>query len=283
MSEAEVLYSDVKFTRERGNTGTASSPAETTYSEVRISKTQPSTGLTDSQQQLVSNGRSKFPSETVALGVVSVLLAAAVIALGLISHKNMELSQRLTEHDAVAKNLTEQYSKVKSCNMVQPMCPNPPDVKMNEPKCEEGWELHGGKCYNFSIDSLPWYLSRKQCIDQHGDLVKIDSREEQTFLELKVREKMNEDEDKFWIGLTDSETEDTWLWADGSPLDTSLTFWFSGEPDNWTGRDSNGEDCVRMGEKGGTPDLKCWFDKSCKEHHRHICEKEAAAARLKCV
>ncbi|XP_078123665.1 hepatic lectin-like isoform X3 [Sander vitreus] len=260
MSEAEVLYSDVKFTRERGNTGTASSPAETTYSEVRISKTQPSTGLTaDSQQQLVSNGRSKFPSETVALGVVSVLLAAAVIALGLISHKNMELSQRLTEHDAVAKNLTD------------------------EPKCEEGWELHGGKCYNFSIDSLPWYLSRKQCIDQHGDLVKIDSREEQTFLELKVREKMNEDEDKFWIGLTDSETEDTWLWADGSPLDTSLTFWFSGEPDNWTGRDSNGEDCVRMGEKGGTPDLKCWFDKSCKEHHRHICEKEAAAARLKCV
>ncbi|XP_031151484.1 C-type lectin domain family 4 member E-like isoform X2 [Sander lucioperca] len=297
MSEAEVLYSDVKFTRERGNTGTASSPAETTYSEVRISKTQPSTGLPDSQQQPVSNGRSKFPSERVALGVVSVLLAAAVIALGLISHKNMELSQ---SRDAVAKNLTgqqglqEQYSKVKSCNTVQPTCPNPPDVKMNlfkEP-CQKrggGWELHGGKCYYFSTDRLSWELSRNLCKEQHGDLVKIDSREEQTLLELKLREKMNQDEDKFWIGLTDSETEGTWLWADGSPLDTSLTFWSSGEtktepePDNWTGEDPDGEDCVRMGEKGRAPDLKCWFDKSCKEPQRCICEKEATAAHLKCV
>ncbi|TDH03801.1 hypothetical protein EPR50_G00145820 [Perca flavescens] len=87
-------------------------------------------------------------------------------------------------------------------------------------KCEEGWELHGGKCYYFSTDRLPWELSRHQCIAQHGDLVKIDSREEQTFLELKLREKMNDDEDKFWIGLTDSQTEGTWLWVDGSPLDT---------------------------------------------------------------
>ncbi|XP_039676638.1 hepatic lectin-like isoform X2 [Perca fluviatilis] len=280
MAEAEVLYSDVKFTRERGNTGTASSPAEVTYSEVRISKTQPCTGLLDSRQQPVSNGRSKVPSERVALGVVSVLLAAAVIALGLIAHKNVELSQR---HDALANNLTgklsqlqEQYSNVKSCNTVQPTCPNPPDVKMNEPcqKCEEGWELHGGKCYYFSTDRLPWELSRHQCKNQHGDLVKIDSREEQTFLELKLREKMNEPEDKFWIGLTDSQTEGTWLWADGSPLDTR-------EPDNWEGQDPDGEDCVRMGEKA--PDLNCWFDKSCKVPHRHICEKKVTAAHLKCV
>ncbi|XP_031151487.1 hepatic lectin-like isoform X6 [Sander lucioperca] len=268
MSEAEVLYSDVKFTRERGNTGTASSPAETTYSEVRISKTQPSTGLpADSQQQPVSNGRSKFPSERVALGVVSVLLAAAVIALGLISHKNMELSQ---SRDAVAKNLTDLFKE--PCQ-----------------KRGGGWELHGGKCYYFSTDRLSWELSRNLCKEQHGDLVKIDSREEQTLLELKLREKMNQDEDKFWIGLTDSETEGTWLWADGSPLDTSLTFWSSGEtktepePDNWTGEDPDGEDCVRMGEKGRAPDLKCWFDKSCKEPQRCICEKEATAAHLKCV
>ncbi|XP_028453743.1 C-type lectin domain family 4 member F-like isoform X2 [Perca flavescens] len=262
MAEAEVLYSDVKFTREKGNTGTASSPAEVTYSEVRLSKTQPCTGLPGSQQQQpVLNGRSKVPSERVALGVVSVLLAAAVIALGLIAHKNMELSQTLTERDAVARNLTDEPYQ----------------------KCEEGWELHGGKCYYFSTDRLPWELSRHQCIAQHGDLVKIDSREEQTFLEQKLREKMNDAEDKFWIGLTDSQTEGTWLWVDGSPLDTSLTFWLSGNPDNWEGEDLDGEDCVRMGERGGARELNCWFDKSCKVPHRRICEKQITAAHLKCV
>uniref|UniRef100_A0A8D0A7M2 C-type lectin domain-containing protein n=1 Tax=Sander lucioperca TaxID=283035 RepID=A0A8D0A7M2_SANLU len=176
----------------------------------------------DSQQQPVSNGRSKFPSERVALGVVSVLLA-------IVSDSNSFTSKLL---------LLQNHTNV-NC-----------------------WELHGGKCYYFSTDRLSWELSRNLCKEQHGDLVKIDSREEQQVCHtLKLREKMNEDEDKFWIGLTDSETEGTWLWADGSPLDTSLTFWSSGEtepepePDNWTGEDPDGEDCVRMGEKG----RQCYF------------------------
>uniref|UniRef100_A0A8C4DKR9 C-type lectin domain-containing protein n=1 Tax=Dicentrarchus labrax TaxID=13489 RepID=A0A8C4DKR9_DICLA len=132
------------------------------------------------------------------------------------------------------------------------------------PKCEYGWEQHGRQCYYFSIDPLTWSESRYECRQKGGDLVQIDSREEQTFLEPKLREKMNFNEDKFWIGLTDSEKEGTWLWVDGSPLNESLTFWSSTEPNNWTGYDPDGEDCVRMGKKAGAPDRKCWFDESCK-------------------
>ncbi|XP_047460289.1 hepatic lectin-like [Mugil cephalus] len=143
-------------------------------------------------------------------------------------------------------------------------------------KCGEGWEQHGEQCYHFSADKFSWNRGRDECRGRGGDLVKIDSREEQIFLEMRLRDKMMDKEDKFWIGLTDSETEGTWLWVDGSALKTSLSFWSSREPDNWRKEDPDGEDCVRMGERGQGYDLECWFDKSCKLHHRSICEKPAA-------
>uniref|UniRef100_A0A3Q1H4J3 C-type lectin domain-containing protein n=1 Tax=Anabas testudineus TaxID=64144 RepID=A0A3Q1H4J3_ANATE len=144
------------------------------------------------------------------------------------------------------------------------------------PKCEEGWELHGGKCYYFSTTKSTWNQSRDDCRSKGGDLVKIDSREEQSFLELRLRQKMDSDYDKFWIGLTDSKEEDKWLWVDDSPLNTSLTFWIRGEPDNWNGRNGEvpeGEDCAAMGKKSGAADLKCWFDIFCKKNYKSICEK----------
>uniref|UniRef100_A0AAQ6IRY1 C-type lectin domain-containing protein n=1 Tax=Anabas testudineus TaxID=64144 RepID=A0AAQ6IRY1_ANATE len=139
------------------------------------------------------------------------------------------------------------------------------------PKCEEGWELHGGKCYYFSTSKSTWDQSRDDCRRGGGDLVKIDSREEQV---------ENTAADKFWIGLTDSKEEDKWLWVDDSPLNTSLTFWSGKDPDNWTGTNPEGEDCARMGERGGADDLKCWFDRSCKDPQKSICEKSAETGRV---
>uniref|UniRef100_A0AAQ6A9V8 C-type lectin domain-containing protein n=1 Tax=Amphiprion ocellaris TaxID=80972 RepID=A0AAQ6A9V8_AMPOC len=90
--------------------------------------------------------------------------------------------------------LTSVYLKVLFCNLFKDgPCP----------KCEAGWEHHGGKCYNFTTNKSSWEESRNFCQSQGGDLVKIDSSDEQ---------------DKFWIGLTDSEEEGRWLWVDGSPL-----------------------------------------------------------------
>ncbi|XP_041867592.1 collectin-12-like [Melanotaenia boesemani] len=163
-----------------------------------------------------------------------------------------------------------------------PTCPRPstsppPGLNLNEKclKCEAGWELHGVKCYYFNTTKSSWKDSRDGCKLKGGDLVKIDSREEQIFLEARLREKMEKDEDKFWIGLTDSAVEGTWLWVNGSSLDTCLKFWNSNEPDNWIGENPDGEDCVRMGEKGGAADLKCWFDQNCNVLQKSICEKAA--------
>ncbi|XP_065325929.1 galactose-specific lectin nattectin-like, partial [Pelmatolapia mariae] len=242
MPEAEVVYSDVKFARGKKGANEAVTPStDSTYSEIKISKIQPSTAeLSDSAQQAVVSKGSKVTSERVVLVVLSVLLAAALIAL----------------------------------------------CFTNDPcyKCEEGWELHGEKCYYFSISKSSWKQSRDECRAKEGDLVKIDSREEQTFLERRLRDVMTRDEDKFWIGLTDSAVEGRWVWVDGSPLDQSLKFWSGNEPDNWKGRNGehpDGEDCARMGAKGGADDLKCWFDAFCSKPQRSICEKSEVKGQFK--
>uniref|UniRef100_A0AAZ1WZH7 C-type lectin domain-containing protein n=1 Tax=Oreochromis aureus TaxID=47969 RepID=A0AAZ1WZH7_OREAU len=262
MSEAGVIYSDVKFTREKKANVVIFSLPDTTYSEVTISKTQPSkTESPEGYQQDVLSKRSKVTSERLALLVLSGLLVAAVIGMGV--------------------------TKRKPSSTVQPTFPKTPEVKDQTcDKCEEGWEQHGGTCYNFSISKSSWNKSRDVCRAKGGDLVKIDSREEQNFLQRRLSEIMTGGEDKFWIGLTDSAVEGRWLWVDGSPLDQSLKFWKGTEPDNWKGtkgKHPDGEDCVRMGEKGGAKDLQWWFDAFCSNPHKSICEKAGVRGKFKKV
>ncbi|KAL3984236.1 C-type lectin domain family 4 member E [Sarotherodon galilaeus] len=290
MPEAEVVYSDVKFTRRKKGASEAVTPStDSTYSEIKISKTQPSTAqLSEGPQPAVVSKGSKVTSERVVLVVLSVLLAAALVALCFTtfdkSRTNQELENLKLKKTKCESNLTETLSKLKSCSTVQPTCPVP-TVK-DDPcyKCEEGWELHGEKCYYFSVNKSSWNESRDECRAKEGDLVKIDSREEQTFLERRLRAVMTEAEDKFWIGLTDSAVEGRWVWVDGSPLNESLKFWTGNEPDNWNGHNGEhpeGEDCARMGKKGGAVDLKCWFDAFCSDPYKSICEKAAVTGKPK--
>ncbi|XP_005754942.1 hepatic lectin-like [Pundamilia nyererei] len=251
MPEAEIVYSDVKFKRgtmETKGPEPVSSLADLTYSDVRISQTT-SEELPEASQQTVKSTRSKVAPERLALLVLSALLAAAVVALC----------------------VTKRDSEAKPCSTVQPTCLQPAEVT-GDPcsKCEEGWEQHGGKCYYFSTNKSSWTKSRDDCIAKGGDLVKIDSREEQEFLWKKVRRIMKDHEDKFWIGLTDLAEQGRWLWVDGSPLNESLSYWNYTEPDNW-GED----DCVMMGEKSHGY-LKSWSDTFCEVSRRSICEKPAA-------
>ncbi|XP_053302343.1 C-type lectin domain family 4 member E [Pleuronectes platessa] len=213
-----------------------------------------------SKQPAASNRRSGVTSERVALLVLSVLLAAAVIALG----------------------VTQILNKREPCKVEQTL--QTPSVRDETcPRCEDGWEPHGGKCYFFSSVTLNWTQSRTQCKSMGGDLVVINNREEQRLLQTGVMGKMKELEDKFWIGLTDSKNEGEWLWVDDTRLNTSWQFWVGKDPDNWNGTNPDGttnpdgEDCVTMGEKNGATDLKTWNDKSCKSVQKSICEKPEKA------
>ncbi|XP_030003980.1 CD209 antigen-like protein E [Sphaeramia orbicularis] len=204
---------------------------------------------------------SKVTKERVGLVVLGALLAASLIVIYRVSFENFWTNRRLQtlkeETEALKRNCSDKPS----------------------PVCDEAWERHGEKCYYFSTFKSSWDIGRRFCKEFGADLVKIDSEEEQRFLLNKVKDIMTEEEDKFWIGLTDSKTEGKWVWVDNSSLDDKLQFWWNDskpiEPDNWPGEDPDGEDCVRMGELGPVTKLNRWLDKSCKVAQRSICEKPA--------
>ncbi|XP_036000715.1 collectin-12 [Fundulus heteroclitus] len=207
---------------------------------------------------------SQLPSEKVVQLVLGSLLAVSLVIICRLSFVMLETNEHLNslkdKNEALRRNISEPDLTEQPRCPPPPACPPPPKAKSEiHLKKTPDWENYQERLYFFSTDKSSWTESRRSCQDLGGDLVKIDSREEQMFLEEKLRGLMEEAEDKFWIGLTDSELEGRWLWVDGSPLDESLKFWWNKEPDDWKGPNGQnlaGEDCGRMGENGGASDLK---------------------------
>uniref|UniRef100_A0A7N8X8N4 C-type lectin domain-containing protein n=1 Tax=Mastacembelus armatus TaxID=205130 RepID=A0A7N8X8N4_9TELE len=123
-------------------------------------------------------------------------------------------------------------------------------------KCLTHWIFYNSSCYFFSyLESHKvkknWPDSRADCVSRGADLVVIDNQEEQ---------------DAFWVGLTDSKAEGTWVWINNV---TEVEYWMDGEPNNMG---QVGEDCGMVVYSSSNP-WKTRFDASCTERQRNwICE-----------
>uniref|UniRef100_A0A3Q3BQ00 C-type lectin domain-containing protein n=1 Tax=Haplochromis burtoni TaxID=8153 RepID=A0A3Q3BQ00_HAPBU len=112
--------------------------------------------------------------------------------------------------------------------------------------------------YQISSEQKSWEESRRDCLKKGSDLMIINSREEQNFV--------NKFKKHLWIGLTDSETEGTWRWVDGTQM-SSTSYWNSGEPNG--GRNEN------CGEIKTYNSENSWNDESCSNAKFWICEKRS--------
>ncbi|KAF0025869.1 hypothetical protein F2P81_022750 [Scophthalmus maximus] len=144
-------------------------------------------------------------------------------------------------------------------------------------KCHNSWKQFESKCYYFSARTLTWSSSRAWCRTQGGDLLIVDSEQEQRFI-FDSSSSVESSGARLWIGLTDEEQEGDWRWVDGGRVTSDVQYWLNRpgvgtEPDDWKLDDPQGEDCghIDTTEKA----LKSWMDGSCKIAYRWICEKDA--------
>ncbi|KAG7313936.1 hypothetical protein KOW79_022432 [Hemibagrus wyckioides] len=124
------------------------------------------------------------------------------------------------------------------------------DVKsiQNEPT---GWRFFNKSVYNISTEKKSWAVSRQDCIKKGADLVIINSKEEQEFIDKSFGGT------QAWIGLNDKVTEGEFKWVDGSPLTTK--FWWDGEPNNY----ENKKDCAITGFAKANSNISSWADFAC--------------------
>uniref|UniRef100_A0A4W5R1Z7 C-type lectin domain-containing protein n=1 Tax=Hucho hucho TaxID=62062 RepID=A0A4W5R1Z7_9TELE len=133
-------------------------------------------------------------------------------------------------------------------------------ITLLEQTCPAEWQKFESSWYLLSTGTKTWKESRADCLEREADLVIINSNKEQEFL-FKLNKRV-------WIGLTDSVTEGTWIWVDGTTL-TTPRYWYDPQPDN--AGPTGEENCVEIRTDQSL--LEAWNDISCDSKLNWICEK----------
>ncbi|KAL2079234.1 hypothetical protein ACEWY4_024978 [Coilia grayii] len=201
---------------------------------------------------------------TQTLDILKVSYANATAMTEILERNLTETQRILAGQMSTNDNLTKEITKLEK---------ELKDLQKEALKnCTAGWEYFSGKCYYFSTDMKNWAESRDACVTMGGHLVIIETQEEQDFL---THHNLAQNQ-QYWIGLTDSAKEGEWRWVDNSLLKNNAKYWSGTEPDDWKGTSArplpNGEDCAKMDLNGVR---NSWYDGSCEESKKRICESKA--------
>lgn len=120
-----------------------------------------------------------------------------------------------------------------------------------------------GKTDYCLVTPTPWAVAQQTCIQDGGELAKLDSEAENTALFNQLKAKMPVG--NLWIGLSDEAIEGDFRWISGDPLVKKA--WRTGEPNNL-----GDEDCVEWVLEDGL-----WNDVPCSIERQALCEKPQPA------
>ncbi|KAL9961213.1 hypothetical protein ACROYT_G030116 [Oculina patagonica] len=126
--------------------------------------------------------------------------------------------------------------------------------------CGDDWTYFKGYCYRQVSSCDSWSGSRGTCATFGANLPSIHSQEENVYVQ-----SLHGGEHS-WLGLSDINTEGTFVWSDGTPFD--FHYWAKHQPNNF-----HNEDCVHtLGFLQGHKYE--WNDVNCTDCHRFTCKKD---------
>ncbi|XP_071128148.1 uncharacterized protein [Mytilus edulis] len=131
--------------------------------------------------------------------------------------------------------------------------------------CPAGWNSIDLKCYKMSHQSLTFWNAREYCNNHNADVIMPKTTEENNAMKTLLRQ-VNSTKQWYgiWIGLTDIESEGTWLWNDGTKLNSANEHWDTeyDEPNGFTI-----ENCVVDHTR-----TEKWLVISCNWENRAVCQ-----------
>ncbi|XP_035172821.1 macrophage mannose receptor 1-like isoform X2 [Oxyura jamaicensis] len=145
--------------------------------------------------------------------------------------------------------------------------PPVPPVQVPAATCAEGWDgaSQGDSCYKFFVREgnlkKSWFEAEEFCREIGGNLVTINSREDQTLIWRLALDKGLHMQG-FWIGLFLLNPDEGFAWIDGSPV--IYENWDKDEPNNH----EEIEHCVMFNR---SPQMR-WNDLYCEHLLNWICE-----------
>ncbi|XP_078314553.1 perlucin-like [Crassostrea virginica] len=130
--------------------------------------------------------------------------------------------------------------------------------------CQNGWTINKNSCYHVSRDAESWVEAMRMCEIHGGYLARVESAEEQTFIENLLQGLHGR---MYWLGGSDWSKEGSWVWEPyGSAI--NYTNWHHGQPDNT----HNAEHCLLLDRHSRFQ----WMDYNCHEPLHYICEDPEA-------
>ena len=125
--------------------------------------------------------------------------------------------------------------------------------------CHDGWRYFQGYCYRKVSSCDSWNNGESQCATLGANLPSVHSQEENVFIQSLLSGENG------WLGLSDINTEGTFVWSDGTRL--NFTYWATRQPNNF-----RNEDCVHT--LGSLQDYRYkWNDVNCSSCHKYSCKK----------
>nr|XP_055064553.1 natural killer cells antigen CD94-like [Misgurnus anguillicaudatus] len=168
---------------------------------------------TNKQQSLQSTGSERvrkrsYRSVAVCLVLLCVLLLTAVIVLCvLIKNFTKERDQLQTKYTNITKERDELLAKYNNITKLGEQW-----IQKINKLWTDGQIYYQFSLYYISSELKSWTESRRYCIERGADLIIINNKEEQNFIQKIIGA------DGHWIGLSDSDEEGKWKWVDNSTL-----------------------------------------------------------------